>query len=69
MNHVLGGVPDLPRAGENFGGCTPPLKCIRLCKYQAPAAARGCRLVRRGQRVTAKARLQIGLTRRGGDKF
>jgi len=32
------------------------------------AAARGCRLVRSGQRVTAKARLRNGLTCHGGDE-
>jgi len=45
-------------------GVVPSLKCIKLCKQQA----RGCRLIRRGQRITTKVRLQNGLTHRGGDK-
>ena len=47
-----------------FWGVVPSLKCIKLCKQQA----RGCRLIRRGQRITTKVRLQNGLTHRGGDK-
>jgi len=47
-------------AGEGTILGLSPLKCIKLCKQQTPAAARGCRLVRRtSASCTAKARLRM----------
>ena len=41
--------PDPPRERGILGKeVVPSLKCIRLCKQQMTAAARGCKLVRRG---------------------
>ena len=65
-NHVLGGLLRSPRERDNFGGCSPfnALDCLAA----NAAAAQGCRLVHRGQRVTLKTQLQNRLTRHGGDK-
>jgi len=50
-------------------GVVLPLRCITLCKQQT-VQQHGAVAVRRGQRVTAKARLHNGLiTRRVGDKY
>ena len=45
--HVLSGAR-MPHGKGQFWGIVPQFKCIRLCKQQMPAAARGYRFVRKG---------------------
>jgi len=63
-NCVLCGESASPRERGNFGSCSPPLKCIRLCNQQTPQQ-HGLQTCEQG---TTKVRLQNGLTGRGGDK-
>ena len=63
-NHALGGGVD-PRREGVIRGCSPKRNALDCVNAEA---ARGCRLVHRGQRITASARLQNWLSRREGDK-
>ena len=63
----VSGSLDPPGEGA-ISGVVPPTEMHRLCKQKTSATAQGCRLCPQGQRITAKERLQNGLTRRGGDK-
>jgi len=45
-HRVLVGGAGFLRGRGNFGGCSLPLKCIRLYKQQMPTAAQDCDLAR-----------------------
>ena len=59
----------IPRGNGAILGVVPLLNCIRLCTVSSMyvIAARCCRVVSRGRRITAKVWLQNGLTRSDGD--